>query len=178
MDKLKEQIKTVCKTGNFTLTSGKKSDFYIDIKSLLLKPEFLEKIGKLIYKHIKNLNKDVFAVGGMELGSVPISTATCITSVKYTHPLNQFIIRKTKRNHGTTSQVEGWDSIANKNIVLVDDVITTGGSLHKMVDVISDHAHIVAIIVLVDREDLGVGNYLKNISNIPVISLFKKNELV
>lgn len=172
--RLLTDILSVIKIGEFTLTSGKKSDFYIDIKSLLLRNDTLYKIGASINEHIVKSHSPNFisAVGGMELGSVPISTSACLCS---NYPLNQFIIRKTPRVHGTKSQVEGWDLIKDKNVILVDDVLTTGGSLEKMVNIIKDHCNIIECIVIVDREDVAK-NTLSHLP--PITSLYTKTQLM
>jgi orotate phosphoribosyltransferase len=181
-DLLKDIRKTI-KEGDFTLTSGMKSNFYVDIKSLLLKPDFLMPIGKMIINEIDICDEEIFAVGGMELSSVPISTATCIASehIIYSniYSLEQFIIRKTKKTHGTCNKVEGWDNIKNKNIVLVDDVLTTGKSIRNMYNTVKDHANVVMIIVIVDREDICDGRLnLEKELKTPVVALFNKKELM
>jgi orotate phosphoribosyltransferase len=172
--RLLNDILSVIKVGEFTLTSGKKSNFYIDIKSLLLRNDTLYKIGASINEHIcRTYNPNfISAIGGMELGSVPISSSVCLCS---NYPLNQFIIRKTPRSHGTKSQVEGWDLIKDKKIILVDDVLTTGGSLQKMFNIVKDHCQVVECIVIVNREDIDV-NELTNLP--PITSLYTKSELM
>jgi len=174
-------IKKVVKKGKFILTSGKKSDFYVDIKSLLLKPEFLKPLGMMIVNKIKELDKEIFAVGGMELGSVPISITTCIASEHFVYnnvySLEYFIIRKEKRTHGTCSQVEGWENIKNKNVVLVDDVLTTGKSIRKMVDIVKEQANVVMVIVVIDREEQCKERLmLEKELDIPIVALFNKGD--
>ena len=184
MYNLKEEIRKVCKTGSFTLTSGQQSDFYVDVKSLLLNPNTLFAISRYINRIIHDLNttldEPIYAIGGMELGSVPLSTAACLSSLDQRYLLHQFIIRKKLRVHGTLSQVEGWTSIKDKNIVLVDDVTTTGDSFRKMIQQIGEHANIIALLTVVDREEtyparddgrLVIGGF-------QVVPLYKKSELI
>lgn len=176
LERIKKQIKPYCKVGDFTLTSGKKSDFYIDLKSLMMQGEFLglvaEALARTSLRNFKQADNDVVLyVGGMELGSVPLTTAMC-THTKY---LNQFIIRKNKRIHGTNSQIEGSEAIKEQQVVLVDDVLTTGGSIKKMCDALEGHAEVLGTIVVVDRQESDLA-IMQNLP--PVISLFTKEDLI
>lgn len=175
-ERVGEQIKAYCKTGDFVLTSGRKSDFYVDLKSLMMQGSFLGDIAGLLTRtmqiNFKEINNDpVIYVGGMELGSVPLTTAVCT----YTRYMNQFIIRKGKRKHGTGSQIEGGEAIKGKQIVLIDDVLTTGGSIEKMCKALEGHADILGTIVVVDRQEADE-EFMSQLP--PVFSLFKKEDLI
>lgn len=136
--------------GDFTLASGKKSDYYIDMKEITLTAEGSLLIGRLIFDMIKNWG--VTAVGGMELGSVPISTAVCLISAQEGAPLNNFIARKETKGHGTGKRIEGAIGPGVK-VAVVEDVVSTGGSSIKAIDaVVESGAQVLGLITIVDRE--------------------------
>ncbi len=146
--KLIELLKNnnVIKFGKFTLSSGKESDYYVDMKKAITEPEILECVAHLITEEIKddNINK----IAGPALGAVPIATATSLISKK---PM--LMIRKEKKSYGTSKQIEG-KLLENDNVVIVEDVTTTGGSLLKAIKVIEENGgNITQAFVIVDREE-------------------------
>ena len=147
-DKLLKLLKEndVIKFGDFTLSSGKKSDYYVDMKKAITMPEILEAVAYLITEKIENENID--KVAGPALGAVPIATATSLISKK---PM--LMIRKEKKSYGTSKQIEG-ELLENDNVVIVEDVTTTGGSLLKAIKVINENGgKITEAFVIVDREE-------------------------
>ena len=146
--KLIELLKAndVIKFGKFTLSSGKESDYYVDMKKAITMPEILECVAHLITEQIKD--DEVDKIAGPALGAVPIATATSLISKK---PM--LMIRKQKKSYGTSKQIEG-ELVEGDNVVIVEDVTTTGGSLLKAIDVIEDNGgHITQAFVIVDREE-------------------------
>ncbi len=145
MADLKDMLKDcgAIKFGDFILTSGKKSNYYIDIKLASTNPVVLQRIADEMSSDVREDR-----VAGMELGAVPIATAVSLKSMK---PL--LIIRKEAKGHGTGSLFEG--SIEEGEIVLlVEDVTTTGGSVVKAIDAVrSAGAEVTRIKVVVDREE-------------------------
>ena len=136
----------VIKFGEFTLSSGKKSDYYVDMKKAITMPEILDSVAHLITQKISD--DDIDKVAGPALGAVPIATATSLISGK---PM--LMIRKEKKSYGTSKQIEG-ELLENDNVVIVEDVTTTGGSLLKAINVINDNGgHITEAFVIVDREE-------------------------
>ena len=131
------------KFGDFTLTSGKKSKFYVDMKLASTDPEILSCIAKEFAKHISN---DVDFIAGMELGAVPLTVALSLeTGIPYS------MIRKGEREHGTGSRIEGPNS---GKAVLVDDVATTGGSNVESIKALVDEGvEVIQVMVVVDREE-------------------------
>ncbi|RAP49331.1 MAG: orotate phosphoribosyltransferase [Methanosphaera sp. SHI613] len=135
----------VIKFGDFTLSSGKKSDYYVDMKKAITEPEILECVAHLITEKIDD---DIDKIAGPALGAVPIATATSLISKK---PM--LMIRKEKKSYGTSKQIEGQLN-ENDNVIIVEDVTTTGGSLIKAINVIEDNGgNIIKAFVIVDREE-------------------------
>ncbi|MDO5852019.1 MAG: orotate phosphoribosyltransferase [Methanobacteriaceae archaeon] len=134
----------VIKFGDFTLSSGKKSDYYVDMKKAITNPEILDTVSIIITDIINNENID--KVAGPALGAVPIATAV---SLKSNIPM--LMIRKEKKGYGTSKLIEG-ELNKDDNVIIVEDVTTTGGSLLKGVHAIEDNGgHIKKAFVIVDR---------------------------
>ncbi|MDP9174610.1 MAG: orotate phosphoribosyltransferase [Planctomycetota bacterium] len=118
--------------GHFVLTSGATSTYYIDGKMTCMDPLGATLIARAILNEIKDLPVD--AVGGMDMGATPIVGAVATQSYEAGRPLPVFVVRKEAKQHGTKKPIEG--PLPEKaRVVLVDDVVTTGGSLIKAIDV-------------------------------------------
>ncbi|WP_297416737.1 orotate phosphoribosyltransferase [Thermococcus sp.] len=138
--------------GRFVLTSGKESDYYINVKRLSTNPRALRLMAKLIAEEANKAGVEFDRVAGPELGAVPIATALALETGK---PL--VIVRKKPKGHGTGSQIEG-EVKPGERILLVEDVTTTGGSVLRAAEVLEKlGAEITAISVVVDREE-GAGS--------------------
>ena len=136
----------------FKLVSGGVSNFYFNCKPTMLDPEGKELIGRLIFSTIRDL--EVTGIGGLELGSVPISSAVSLISHLEGQPIKEFIVRKEKKDHGIPAKGEG-EFVAGEKVVVVDDVITTGGSTIKAIEAVQKLGLEVAkVVVLVDREEM------------------------
>ncbi|MCX8173370.1 MAG: orotate phosphoribosyltransferase [Thermoplasmata archaeon] len=154
------------KFGKFVLTSGKESNYYVDIKLAVTKPEILSKIAEMMAVHVENEK----LIAGMELGAVPLATAV---SLKTNKPF--LIIRKGERTHGTMKQIEG-EFKPGDEVVLVEDVCTTAGSVLKSIDILRNSGCVVnKAIVVVDREE-GGGEAVAA-KNVKLLSLLKAREL-
>ena len=133
--------------GDFTLSSGKKSNYYINMKKAITEPEILSTISKLIASKIDD--GDIDKVAGPALGAVPIATAVSLES-----GLPLLMIRKEKKGYGTSKLIEG-ELNENDNVVVVEDVSTTGGSLLKAIKAIQDNGgNVVRDFVVVDRQEV------------------------
>lgn len=157
--------------GQFILASGQKSTYYIDIKKASTNPDSLYKISKKIAAIIKRERKENVVIGGVELGGVPIATAV---SLEMRKPL--LIIRKTVKDYGTKSQYIG-DFKPSDEIILMEDVTTSGGSVKRAVEHIRKEGGVInTVIVIVDRCS-GAKESLKEIG-INLIPLVTANDLI
>ena len=160
-------LEKAVKLGDFTLASGKKSDFYLDCRKVTLHPEGAKLIAKIILEKIKGLKVD--AVGGLTLGADPI-TASVVTLSE----IPGFIVRKKAKEHGTQQKIEGviepgW------NVLIVEDVATTGRSALEAIQAVEEFgAKVVKVISVVDRQE-GAAEALKKYAFDPI---FRKSDLV
>ncbi len=163
--------------GTFTLTSGKKSDFYIDCKQTTLSAEGAYLCGKLFFELIKK-EGDLKAVGGMTLGADPLVTAVSVVSFLQGAPIPAFIIRKEPKGHGTGSWIEGKSNIqAGSFVALVEDVVTTGGTLIKAIERTQIEGYKVGgVFALVDREE--GGKELLSQHGFNLVSIFTRSQLL
>lgn len=151
--------------GNFTLSSGKNSDYYINIKKAITSPEILSLIAKLIAEKISNDKID--KVAGPALGAVPIATAVSLAS-----EIPLLMIRKEKKDYGTSKLIEG-ELIEGDEVIVVEDVTTTGESLLKAINAIQDNGGVVKrAFVVVDRMEGASEEFEKeNIKLEPLITV-------
>lgn len=140
--------------GDFTLSSGRKSDHYWDGKKVTLHPTGAYLVGKAIFDLIRDLNID--AIGGLEMGAIPVATAVALVSAQEGKPIPAFIVRKNPKEHGTRVQIEGFVPPHGSRVVIVDDVITSGESILKATKAVERRrCQVVRIITLVDRHEGG-----------------------
>ncbi|ADI73775.1 orotate phosphoribosyltransferase [Methanohalobium evestigatum Z-7303] len=155
--------------GEFILSSGKKSNYYVDIKKASTRPDTLKLIGKKAAEIIKSI--DVDNVGGVELGGVPIATAVSLES-----GLPMIIIRKSSKEYGTGGRLVGQLE-KGERVILLEDVTTSGGSVKEAVSNIQNEGgYIDTVITVVDREE-GAEENLKS-AGIKLITLIKASDLV
>lgn len=145
--------------GSFTLASGVQSDLYIDARLTTLDPRGAQIIGAIGWSIIKSQQgKDrIDAVGGLTLGADPISLAIGLAAVQETPgcPLQVFTVRKAAKTHGRHKLIEG-NFRPGDAVVIVDDVITSGGSALQAIDAVENSGgQVKFVLVLVDREEGG-----------------------
>ena len=137
---------------DIVLASGKPSTFYFDMKPTMLHPEGANALSELILARLANEGVDF--IGGLEMGAVPlISTINLLSFIKG-HPLPGFFVRKEIKKHGTKKLVEGVaeDGLRGKNVVILEDVTTSGGSAMIAVEAAkAAGATIVMVLSVVDR---------------------------
>jgi len=170
------------RTGEFTLASGKTSDLYIDCRMTALDSTGARLIGEVgwavVREKIQADGLDIAAIGGMTLGADPISLAVGMTSGVQNpdEALDVYVVRKEPKGYGGGKQIEGCFSNGD-TVVVVDDVITTGGSTLKAIDAIEREGGKVAFaLVLVDREEGGRAAIEER--GIPVVSLYTRTSLI
>jgi orotate phosphoribosyltransferase len=163
------------KRGQFTLASGKQSDFYIDARLTTMSPEGLALIGSLGLSTLRAAGWNVDAVGGLTLGADPIAYAISYASAGSERPLRAFTVRKESKAHGTKKLIEGPFKNGDR-VAIVEDVITTGDSALRAVAAVRGASAVVAgVLALVDREE-GGRQALEN-AGIEVISIVTVREL-
>ncbi|MBE9043728.1 orotate phosphoribosyltransferase [Pleurocapsales cyanobacterium LEGE 10410] len=139
--------------GDFVLSSGAKSSYYINCKQVTLRAEGALALGRLLFQL---LPADTAAVAGLTLGADPMVSAVSVVSAMENKPIPALIIRKQPKGHGTKAYIEGPSLAANSKIVVLEDVVTTGGSALTAVERLQDAGYQVSqILALVDREQGG-----------------------
>lgn len=163
--------------GDFTLASGKKSSFYIDLKATTLHPEGAYLIGKYAVEILSRSGLKIDAVGGLTLGADPIATAVSLSAFQGGLHWPAFIVRKEPKSHGTARYLEGTENLKpGASVVILEDVVTTGGSSLKAIDRLSEAGyHPIAVLTVVDREEGGRAVFLNR--GLSFFSLIQRSEL-
>ena len=142
------------KFGEFTLVSGKKASYYLDGKQITLDPHGAMLIAEGILDLIVGKNMPV-AVGGMSIGADPITAAVVTMSAVNGTPISGFMVRKEAKGHGLNQYIEGPVKPGDK-VVIVEDVVTTGGSSLKAIKYCEDYGlEVVGVIAIIDRMEGG-----------------------
>jgi orotate phosphoribosyltransferase len=181
MSMKKELVEILCKKSfkyskepTFKLVSGKMSHFYVNCKPTTLSPRGMFLVGHLVFDEIKDL--DLKGVGGLTFGADPIAFATAFTSEIKGNPIHAFSIRKTQKDHGIVKWIEG-DIIPGERVVIVEDVVTTGGSTIKAIERAREEGlDVVKTVILVDRQEGGLENIRKYTKDVSVI--ISRDELI
>lgn len=161
--------------GQFTLASGRQSTLYIDARLTTMSPDGLVLIGTLGLAQIRKHWK-ADSIGGLTLGADPISYAISYTSSNSNMPLRAFTVRKEAKTHGTGKLIEGPFRTGDKTVV-IEDVITTGGSALKAISAVREAGGIVVgVLALVDREE--GGRETIEAHEVPVITLVLAHEII
>jgi orotate phosphoribosyltransferase len=164
--------------GEITLASGRKSDFYFNLKPTMLDPEGAALLAELTFEALKDDGLDY--VGGLEMGAVPLAGAIAQLSWLKGHPIAAFFVRKKPKEHGARLAVEGLakgESLQGKRVVIVEDVTTTGGSALKAVEAVRDAgAEVVLVLTMVDRDEGATDTFAQ--VGLPFRSLYKAAEFL
>jgi orotate phosphoribosyltransferase len=164
------------KRGQFVLSSGTQSTFYIDARLTTMSPEGLSIIGPFALSVLEQTGWRIDAIGGLTLGADPISYAISYASADSDHPLRAFTVRKDVKTHGTGKQVEGPFKSGDR-VAVIEDVITTGGSALRAIDAIQKAGGVViGVLALIDREEGGQQELEK--AGFPVVALVKASQII
>lgn len=164
--------------GEVTLASGRKSDFYFNLKPTMLDAEGAALLAELT---LEALSKDrIDYVGGLEMGAVPIAGAIAQLSFLKGTPIQAFFVRKKPKEHGARLSIEGLapgESLKGKRVVIVEDVTTTGGSAIKAAEAVREAgADIVMVFTMVDREEGASGTFVQ--AGLAFRALFRATEFL
>lgn len=133
----------------FTLASGEKSEYFIDGKMTAVCSQGADLIGEVIYERTRDAGID--AIGGLQVGAVPLATAAVISYNRHGRPIEGFWVRDEVKDHGTQKRVEGALR-KGMRVAVVDDVFTRGGSTMKAVEAVREFGcEVVLVLALVDR---------------------------
>lgn len=151
----------------FALTSGKTSHYYFNCKSTTLDPEGMYLIGHILFEMLADA--DVTAAGGLTLGADPIANALSMISYQKGKPIKSFVVRKDVKGHGTKSAIEG-NVHGGEKVVIIDDVITTGGSTITAIEIARESGLVIdRVVTLIDREEGGRENIEKYVHRVDAV---------
>ena len=141
--------------GDFVLASGQRSSFYIDCRLTTMSAEGQGLIGRLGWRAMKERGWRPRSVGGLTMGADPVAYAIAAASLGTDLVVDAFSVRKEAKTHGTGRAIEGCFTPGDE-VVIVEDVITTGGSALKAIQAVeAEGGTVVAVLALVDREEGG-----------------------
>jgi orotate phosphoribosyltransferase len=164
--------------GEFTLSSGGKSDYYIDCRTTTLHAQGAELTGRVFLELIQKQGWQPQAVGGLTMGADPIVVATSVISSQAGGPIHGFLVRKAEKAHGMGRRVEGFQE-KGARVVIVDDVCTTGGSTIQAIEAAREFGfNIAGVACLVERLEAGGRPAVeKAAASAPFITVFTSNDV-
>ena len=164
--------------GEFTLASGRKSDYYIDCRTTTLHARGAELTGRVFFDLIRQQGWQARAVGGLTMGADPIVVAVSVISSQAGAPIHGFLVRKAEKTHGMGRRVEGFQE-KGAPVVIVDDVCTTGQSTIQAIEAAREFGfNIVGAACLVERlEAAGRADVERAAAPAPFISIFTSDDV-
>jgi orotate phosphoribosyltransferase len=159
------------------LSSGLRSRFYIDCKQVSLDAEGALLIGELFAALIEEVAPHAAAVGGLTMGADPLATATSIVAFQRGKPRSAFLVRKEPKGHGTGQWIEHAATLsAGSEVVVVEDVVTTGASMLRAIERVKDAGFRVRhALALVDRQE---GGREAIEAHAPLVALFRREDFL
>jgi orotate phosphoribosyltransferase len=160
--------------GDFKLSSGGRSDYYIDCRTTTLDARGAQLTGQVFLEEIQRRGWNAEAIGGLTMGADPIVVAVAVTS----GTLNGFLVRKAEKQHGTAQRIEGFRG-KGARVVIVDDVCTTGASTIQAIEAAREFGFdIVGVMCLVEREEAhGRGDVEKAATPAPFVAVFTASDV-
>ena len=171
-------VKNSFRLGSFTLSSGLKSDYYIDCRTTTLDANGAELTGRVFFDLFRQQGWHPQAIGGLTLGADPIVTAVAVISAQEQTPIHGFLVRKAEKAHGMGQRIEGFQQ-KGASVVIVDDVCTTGSSTVQAIEAARAFGfNIIGAACLVEREEAG-GRPAVEQAAAPAafITIFKSSEI-
>ena len=164
------------KRGDFTLSSGRKSEHYVNCKPVTLQGDALMFVSWCI---LECLEEDCGAVGGLTLGADPLVAGVAIVSAIEEKYLDGLIVRKEPKGHGTQAWIEGPVLAPGSKVTVLEDVITTGGSAIKAAEKLRDAGYIVDnVVAIINRQEGTEADDAMDAANLNLTSLFMLEELI
>jgi orotate phosphoribosyltransferase len=164
--------------GRIKLASGRESDFYFDMKPTMLHPAGAAAIAEMILDELDGIAVDY--IGGLEIGAVPVASAVAAASHARGRAIAAFFVRKGAKDHGAQKLVEGLmksESLAGKNVVVVEDVTTTGSSAMQAAEAVqAEGGKVVLVLSIVDRLEGACDTFAAQ--RLPFRSLFTAEEFL
>jgi len=154
--------------GDFTLASGQKSTYYVNSKKVLFHAEAIALLGELLYEETKDLQFQ--AIGGLEVGAIPMAATALVAYHKAGRHLEGFFVRKQAKGHGSKERIEGLVKPGDV-VVVIDDVLTTGGSALQAVEAVREVGATVARVVCICDRLQGAAETLKGIDFRPLFTI-------
>tara|TARA_B100000902_G_scaffold318492_1_gene310428 strand:+ start:271 stop:807 length:537 start_codon:yes stop_codon:yes gene_type:complete len=164
------------KKGEFTLSSGRKTDHYVNCKPVTLTARGLTLSSVIL---LSAMEEDSKAVGGLTLGADPLVSGIAVVSGLERSPMDALIVRKEPKGHGTGAWIEGPDLPEGTKVTVIEDVITTGGSAIQAVKRLRDAGYNVdRVVSIVDRQEDGEADTAMKLAGLELYSIFKLEELI
>ncbi len=162
--------------GDFTLSSGARSSYYVDARQTTMTAEGQHFMGKVGYDLIEEAGWDVTHVGGLTLGADPVTYAIAHHSWTRERVVDGFTVRKEAKGHGTGRTIEGGLP-EHARVAVIEDAVTSGASAIRAIEAVREHgAHVVGVLCLVDREEGGKARLDE--LELPLLAVFTGSELV
>jgi len=163
------------KKGDFKLSSGKKSEHYVNCKPVTLQGDALMFISWCM---LECLEEDCDAVGGLTLGADPLVAGVAMVSAIEERYLDGLIVRKEPKGHGTKAWIEGPTLAPGSKVTVLEDVITTGGSAIQAAEKLRDAGYVVEnVVAIINRQEGAEADDAMDDADLNLISLFKLEEL-
>ena len=164
------------KKGDFTLSSGKKTDHYVNCKPVTLTGRGLTLSSVILLSAIEEDSK---AVGGLTLGADPLVSGIAVISALERATMDALIVRKEPKGHGTGAWIEGPELPEGTKVTVIEDVITTGGSAIQAVKRLRDAGYKVdRVVSIVDRQENGEADTAMKLAELELVSLFSLEDIV